>query len=223
LNRSNAHDLFLPLFQADLSSDDNHLDLLRSSSLTHRYSVKTVTHSSTITDEDASEINDIFDQTLSNLPSTTTAAAVTCALSILSSPKCIPLSSQSSRTATPTLSTSSQSSEHNMTVFNNELISLPADLEQRTFVKHHVNQLGENVDESCTIRLECRLFVSGLVVDVGVNGCVVRSIDDTLPCGHSLTIGDYIVSINDESMRHVTDAQAQAIIRRASMTGSDIR
>jgi len=34
---------------------------------------------------------------------------------------------------------------------------------------------------------------------------------------------DFILSINNENMRKISNAQARAIIRRASLIGSDIR
>jgi C-terminal processing protease CtpA/Prc len=38
-----------------------------------------------------------------------------------------------------------------------------------------------------------------------------------------IKVGDYIVSVNNESTRKITNAQARAIIRRASLLGFDIR
>jgi hypothetical protein len=65
----------------------------------------------------------------------------------------------------------------------------------------------------------------GLVVDTsideGVNGCCVRSI--TAMFQHILKPGDYVLSINNENMRKISNAQARSIIRRASLIGSDIK
>lgn len=66
----------------------------------------------------------------------------------------------------------------------------------------------------------------GLVVDAsvddGVNGCCIRSIVST-PDNTCLQTGDFILSINNENMRKISNAKARAIIRRASLVGSDIR
>lgn len=62
-------------------------------------------------------------------------------------------------------------------------------------------------------------------VDRGVNGCLVKTITKGGAVdkdGH-LQVGDYIVSINNESLRHITNAQARAILRRTSLLSTDIR
>ena len=58
-----------------------------------------------------------------------------------------------------------------------------------------------------------------------MNGCVVKQV---LPGGAiekdgRIIVGDYILTINNESMRRITNAQARAILRRASLLGQDIR
>ncbi|CAG5122446.1 unnamed protein product, partial [Candidula unifasciata] len=60
-------------------------------------------------------------------------------------------------------------------------------------------------------------------VDKGINGCVVKSIakPSAVEQDGSIQVGDYIVSINNESLRRVTNAQARAIFRRSSLLGSD--
>ena len=69
-------------------------------------------------------------------------------------------------------------------------------------------------------------FRSGLIVDAtvdgGVNGCYIRSVSQTPLC-NCLKVGDFIVSLNNERMRKINNAQARAIIRQASLIGSDIR
>jgi hypothetical protein len=59
-------------------------------------------------------------------------------------------------------------------------------------------------------------------VDNGVNGCYIHSITST-PMNTYLKPTDFILSINNENMRKISNAQARAIIRRASLIGSDIR
>lgn len=62
-------------------------------------------------------------------------------------------------------------------------------------------------------------------VEKGVNGCQVKSItsDGAITKDGNIKVGDYITTINNESLRRITNAQARAIIRRASLLGTDIR
>ncbi|XP_076440217.1 multiple PDZ domain protein-like isoform X4 [Babylonia areolata] len=85
---------------------------------------------------------------------------------------------------------------------------LPSELEKCISLDKGNEQLGINVE----------------TVDKGINGCVIKSI---IPGGavHKdgrLQPGDYIVSINNESLRRITNAQARAILRRTSLLSSDI-
>ncbi|BFZ16568.1 hypothetical protein BsWGS_19608 [Bradybaena similaris] len=61
-------------------------------------------------------------------------------------------------------------------------------------------------------------------VDKGINGCMVKSIakPSAVERDGRIRLGDYIVSINNESLRRVTNAQARAIFRRSSLLGSDV-
>ena len=62
-------------------------------------------------------------------------------------------------------------------------------------------------------------------VDKGINGCLVKSLVETGAVARDgrISVGDYITLINNESMRRITNAQARAILRRASLLSSDIR
>lgn len=62
-------------------------------------------------------------------------------------------------------------------------------------------------------------------VDKGINGCVVKTLVDCEAVGKDgrIHVGDYVVNINNESLRRVTNAQARAILRRASLMGPEIR
>lgn len=113
--------------------------------------------------------------------------------------------------ASPALSTSSQSSGRVITFLNHEVIQLPVYLEREIRVRQNFDQLGLVVDA---------------YVDEGVNGCYVRSIASTtttLTHQQILRPGDYILSINNENMKKISNAQARSVIRRASLIGSDIR
>ena len=73
-----------------------------------------------------------------------------------------------------------------------------------------------------------KIVLAGLsveTVDKGVNGCVVKSITPggAVEKDGRLQLGDYIVSINNESLRRITNAQARAILRRTSLLSNDIR
>ena len=72
------------------------------------------------------------------------------------------------------------------------------------------------------------LFDLGLTVeavDKGANGCIVKGMNHSGAFSKDGRVqqGDYIVAINNESMRRITNAQARAIIRRASLQGLDVR
>lgn len=86
--------------------------------------------------------------------------------------------------------------------------SLPSTLEKTIKIRKGQEQLGITVD----------------AIDKGVNGCVVKSISPNGAIGRDgrIAVGDYIVSINNESMRRITNAQSRAILRRASLLGIDI-
>ena len=62
-------------------------------------------------------------------------------------------------------------------------------------------------------------------VDKGLNGCIVKTISSGGAIGKDgrIQIGDYVVTINNETLKRITNAQARAILRRASLLGSDIR
>ena len=59
-------------------------------------------------------------------------------------------------------------------------------------------------------------------VDGGTNGCIVRSVAESEAVARDgrLHVGDFVVCVNDESLRRVTSAQARAILRRSSMLSS---
>ena len=76
--------------------------------------------------------------------------------------------------------------------------------------------------------VSCLSFLPGInvdAVDKGINGCVVKFVS---PLGAvskdgRIAVSDYILTVNNESMRRITNAQARAILRRASLLGTDIR
>ncbi|CAF3059816.1 unnamed protein product [Rotaria socialis] len=191
--------------EPDLSTDDSN-NLIYSSTTNHRHSVKNNTHSKPLLNDNVCEINDMKqqDELLSdnnNNNNNNNSTIPTAEQSKRSSS-----SRQSSRMASPALSTSSQSSGRVITLLNHEVIQIPIDLEREISIKHNFDELGLVLDAS---------------VDDGVNGCYVRSINLTSNNIY-LQPGDFILSINNENMRKISNAQARAIIRRASLIGSDI-
>ncbi|GAU94334.1 hypothetical protein RvY_06126 [Ramazzottius varieornatus] len=85
---------------------------------------------------------------------------------------------------------------------------LPAELERSIRLPTSSESLGLEVD----------------VVDKGINGCLIRDIKagSAADLDGRLAVGDYLTSINHESLRRVVRAQAHAILRRASLLTSDI-
>jgi len=61
-------------------------------------------------------------------------------------------------------------------------------------------------------------------VDGGINGCIVRSVTENAAVARDgrVHVGDFVVRVNDESLRRVTSAQARAILRRVSMLSSSV-
>lgn len=85
----------------------------------------------------------------------------------------------------------------------------PSALEHTVKVKKEEEPLGINVE----------------LVDEGKNGVMVTSIAIGGPFARDGRIhaGDYLVAINNESLRNITNAQARAILRRAQLFSKDLR
>ncbi|GMR37357.1 hypothetical protein PMAYCL1PPCAC_07552, partial [Pristionchus mayeri] len=79
-----------------------------------------------------------------------------------------------------------------------------------------------------TIKITKGPLALGLTVDgereKGVNGCVVRSVCSKKAVGLDgrIQVGDYIVRVNTENMRNVTNSQGRAILKRANLVGASI-
>lgn len=86
---------------------------------------------------------------------------------------------------------------------------LPSALERTVKVKKQEEPLGINVE----------------LVDEGKNGVMVTSVAIGGPFARDGRIhaGDYLLAINNESLRNVTNAQARAILRRAQLFSKDLR
>lgn len=86
--------------------------------------------------------------------------------------------------------------------------ALPRDLERTIKIKKGADQLGVNIE----------------VVDQGVNGVVVSSLvrNGAVHKDGRLHAGDFILSVNNESMRNITNSQARAILRRTQLVSTDV-
>nr|XP_045586609.1 multiple PDZ domain protein-like [Procambarus clarkii] len=75
-------------------------------------------------------------------------------------------------------------------------------------IKKGADQLGVNIE----------------VVDQGVNGVVVSSLvrNGAVHKDSRLHAGDFILSVNNESMRNITNSQARAILRRTQLISTDV-
>ncbi|XP_052777206.1 multiple PDZ domain protein-like isoform X3 [Mya arenaria] len=84
--------------------------------------------------------------------------------------------------------------------------AFPPNLEKRITLKRSHNNLGMTVEST----------------DKGINGCMVKALTKTgaVYKDGQIQVGDYIMSINNESMRRITNTQARVILRRASLMGS---
>ncbi|XP_065558725.1 multiple PDZ domain protein-like isoform X2 [Artemia franciscana] len=89
-----------------------------------------------------------------------------------------------------------------------DIVPLPSALERTIKVKKGSDQLGISVE----------------VVDQGVNGVTVTGItkNGAVWKDNRLRPGDYIITVNNESMRFATNAQARAVLRRTQLVSTDI-
>jgi len=189
--------------EPELSSDENQYSIPRSPSLTNRTNqlLNSLKTNVPIDDDADDEICQIIPPPPPE-PTTSLRETSSTPTKSFQTFKCL----SSSHRISPTLSTSSQSSGRAMTSVSQELIPLPEQLEHEILIKQNFDQLGLIVDAT---------------VDGGVNGCYIRSVSQTPVC-NCLKVGDFIVSLNNERMRKINNAQARAIIRQASLIGSDI-
>ena len=90
-----------------------------------------------------------------------------------------------------------------------EVPPLPTALEQTIRIKKGSDPLGVNVE----------------VVDAGVDGVVITSVTrgGAVHRDGRLQTGDFLISVNNETMRFATNAQARAILRRTQLVSTDVR
>ncbi|XP_024085468.1 inaD-like protein isoform X2 [Cimex lectularius] len=87
-------------------------------------------------------------------------------------------------------------------------VPLPVTLESEVKIHKASDQLGINLE----------------IVNDGLNGMVVTEIipNGALAKDGRVSVGDFITTINNESLRHVTQAQAKSILNRVQLLTSDI-
>ncbi|XP_037087777.1 patj homolog, partial [Pollicipes pollicipes] len=92
--------------------------------------------------------------------------------------------------------------------YGGEIPPLPDELQRTVRIRKGGDELGLNVE----------------VVDKGLNGVPVKSVTrgSAVHKDGSISAGDYIVSVNNETMRNVTQAQAKAVLRRCQLISTDI-
>ena len=80
--------------------------------------------------------------------------------------------------------------------------------------------------DSIDSNIVCPLL-SGLTLELadrGVNGMIVKNISKNGAVFRDQRIqkGDYLLAINSESLRNITNSKARAILRRAQLIGNEI-
>ncbi|KAJ8883350.1 hypothetical protein PR048_015193 [Dryococelus australis] len=97
-----------------------------------------------------------------------------------------------------------------------EVLQLPTSLELDIRVRKGPEPLGENT---------AARGISVDAVDKGENGMLVIALaaNGAMARDGRVIPGDYLISVNNESLRRVTNGQARAILRRAQLLSTDIR
>ena len=126
--------------------------------------------------------------------------------------------SKSARSLTHAASTSTAASKNSsrsgsvkiINILGKEIIKLPTQLEREIKIKKKFDPLGIS-------SVDCH-------TDEGINGCVVLKIEPNTACAkdNRLKEGDYLLSVNNEQMRNLTNSSAKAVLNRASLTSSDV-
>ncbi|VBB33039.1 unnamed protein product, partial [Acanthocheilonema viteae] len=88
-----------------------------------------------------------------------------------------------------------------------DIVYLPPNLERSIKIQKGALSLG---------------IVLNAEIDKGINGCQVKSICSKKAIGRDgrVQVNDYIVKVNMESLRNVTNSQARAILKRTNLIGT---
>lgn len=119
-------------------------------------------------------------------------------------PLLVPVAMERLLGSTTGTSTSASSSDHGQAE-----APLPSALERTVRIKKGSDPLGVNVE----------------VVDGGASGVLVTSVTKggAVHRDGRIRTGDFLVSVNHETMRSATNAQARAILRRTQLVSTDVR
>lgn len=74
-------------------------------------------------------------------------------------------------------------------------------------------------------RMDDQLGINVEVVDSGVNGVIVTAVANSgaIPADGRIQVGDYIISVNNESLRNTTNTQARAILKKVQLFSKELR
>ncbi len=124
-------------------------------------------------------------------------------------------SSKTAPTSTSNLPSRFASSRSNsvvkiLNILGKDIVKLPNSLEKEIKIKKNFDPFG-------IASVDC-------FIDHGVNGCAILKIDQNSACfkDKRLNCGDYLLSVNNEQTRNLTNSSARAILNRASLTSSDV-
>lgn len=121
------------------------------------------------------------------------------------------ISSRAASTSTAASRSSSRSgSVKIVNILGKEIIKLPSFLEREIKIKKNFDRLG-------IAKVDCS-------IDEGMNGCAILKIDQNSACAKDgrLKTGDYLLSVNNEQMRNLSNSSAKAILNRASLISNDV-
>lgn len=95
-------------------------------------------------------------------------------------------------------------------ILGKEIVKLPSYLEKELRIIKNFYPLGISM-------VDCS-------IDEGINGCIIKKIETNSACAKDgrLKVGDYLLSVNNENMRILTNSSARAILNRASLTSKDV-
>lgn len=97
-----------------------------------------------------------------------------------------------------------------LNILGADIVKLPNNLEREVKIKKNFDSLGIN-------SVDC-------FIDHGINGCAILKIEPNSACSKDqrLDCGDYLLSVNNEKMRSLTNSRAKTILNRASLSSSDV-
>lgn len=97
-----------------------------------------------------------------------------------------------------------------LNILGADIVKFPVVLEKEVKIKKNFDPLG-------ITSVDC-------FIDHGINGCAILKIEPNSACSKDKTLdcGDYLLNVNNENMRNVSNSKARSILNRASLTSSDV-